>query len=414
MIDLNSDTIYTIPLRNTWLSRWGIVSLFVTLIILITSSLFISYPDTLIAKALITGQTPPVEIYPKINTKVAKILVENNSYVNKLQLLAVLDELTNYNDVLKLDTVIEQIEKNRFKIDSSVFNINSNNLGEISFSLYNLKQIVVKYNEFLKHNSIDSGVHFLRKSEISNRLLKQKFYHELSMSENQYNTDYSGFLRDKKLYESGAISLAEFEKSKNNIITSEKNVLAVEKKIIQTEIDNNNLLINIYDLNNNKYLYLNKLESEYKAICITLGREIDDWKEKNLILSPISGYLSYLYASSDYSDVNVDKAMFVIVQKQNNIKGKCYVPLENSGQLKESQEVIIRLDNYPSQEFGVLKGITKNVSFVPVNGYYIVDIEINQNQDLLQKEAINYKENISGQATIIVREKTLFKRIIGI
>ncbi len=65
--------------------------------------------------------------------------------------------------------------------------------------------------------------------------------------------------------------------------------------------------------------------------------------------------------------------LFAVIplQKQQFI-GKCNLPDLNSGKLELNQIVNIKLNNYPSAEYGILPGIVSSISEVPgKDGYYI-------------------------------------------
>jgi hypothetical protein len=67
--------------------------------------------------------------------------------------------------------------------------------------------------------------------------------------------------------------------------------------------------------------------------------------------------------------------LVVPTQKQQFV-GKCTLPILNTGKLSIGQNVNIKLDNYPYNENGMLRGIVTNISTVPNKDTYAIDVDL--------------------------------------
>ena len=85
-----------------WILRWGISVVFILIIIGVTLSYFIRYPDILTADITLTTLNPPVTLVSKNNGKLIHLLVNNNEIVKVNQTIAVIENTSNYTDVLYL------------------------------------------------------------------------------------------------------------------------------------------------------------------------------------------------------------------------------------------------------------------------------------------------------------------------
>ena len=69
--------------------------------------------------------------------------------------------------------------------------------------------------------------------------------------------------------------------------------------------------------------------------------------------------------------------------------GKALLPVARSGKVKAGQKVNIRLQNFPENEYGILRGTVKNISLTPAQSgemsYYTVNISL-----LCCQEYINF------------------------
>ena len=78
--------------------------------------------------------------------------------------------------------------------------------------------------------------------------------------------------------------------------------------------------------------------------------------------------------------------------------------------------VNIRLDNFPDAEFGMLKGVVHNISFVPTTSggttYYVVEIVLPEGLNTNYRRALPYLPNMHGTAEIITENLSLPERFI--
>ena len=92
--------------------------------------------------------------------------------------------------------------------------------------------------------------------------------------------------------------------------------------------------------------------------------------------------------------------------------GRVTMPVQNSGKVKTGQDVIIKLDNYPYQEWGSLNGTISSISAVPKQGdaLYTIFIEMDGLTTSFNKE-LDFKQEMQGTAEIVVEELTVLQRI---
>ena len=85
-----------------WIFRWGISVIFILILISLVLCYFIRYPDTLTAEITLTTQNPPINLISKNNGKLTHLLIKNNQLVKPNQTIAVIENTSNYEDVLYL------------------------------------------------------------------------------------------------------------------------------------------------------------------------------------------------------------------------------------------------------------------------------------------------------------------------
>lgn len=112
--------------------------------------------------------------------------------------------------------------------------------------------------------------------------------------------------------------------------------------------------------------------------------------------------------------------MFKIIPINNQIIGQVNLPENGSGKVKVGQSVIIKLNNYPFNEYGSLKGRVKRISLVTnqqtlsdsqnkINSY-LVDIDLPFGLKTNYGLELNFHAESKGSAEIITADRRLIER----
>jgi len=113
------------------------------------------------------------------------------------------------------------------------------------------------------------------------------------------------------------------------------------------------------------------------------------------------------------------QVMTIIPEEDGAYKVNIYVANRNIGKLKKGMKVKLSLDALPNSEYGYLIGTTTNVSEdIKVDnentyGYYLVEATVD-NKKMYDKngEEAELKSGMSGQAKIVVGEKSIFRYVM--
>ena len=90
------------------------------------------------------------------------------------------------------------------------------------------------------------------------------------------------------------------------------------------------------------------------------------------------------------------------------------LPIRGSGKIKSGQQVLIRLDEYPTDEFGYLEG--RITSFIPVSfdQHYRVNVQLSRGLLTTLNKKLPMQPEFRGTAEVMLDEKKLFHRLIGL
>lgn len=145
-----------------------------------------------------------------------------------------------------------------------------------------------------------------------------------------------------------------------------------------------------------------------------LLNQINQWKEKYLIASPIQGKITFInYWSNNQRVKTGDRMASVIPADSMQVIGRANIPSSGFGKVEVGQQVNVKLNGYPYMEFGVLKGMIKSISAVPdgENGY-IAEIDFPAGLTTTYNKDLNLIQQMDGTAEIITKEMRLIQRYL--
>lgn len=399
----------------SWILKSGITMVAVFVCLLLIGSALISYNDVIPAKIIITSKNPPVYLKANATGKLTNIYVGANQQVFAGEPLAEIENTAQTGNMLFLKKELENFVPSITSTDSLRQRFPTNlNLGPVQFAY---GEFLTQYQNYILFNALTPNK---KESEVIQQQLKEQkslldkqrrqlqFYKEdLSLSKETY-------LRNQKLHDKGVISDAEFENATRAYLTDQQNYEGFKSSMSNTQINIANYLnlltksgIEGEEFQNS---YRQQLEKAYQY----LKNEVSLWEQIYLLKSPIDGKVTVFDIWNKNQNVAIGETIFTVVPNNlEEIIGRMTLPIQNSGKVKPRQKVIIKLANYPFQEWGNLEGEIINISEVPKQGqesFYTVYIRIKSLTTSYGKK-IDFKQEMNGSAEIVVEELTILQRI---
>lgn len=399
-----------------WLMRRGTEIIFLFLFLLVVFSSFMKYNDVIRAEILVTSKSPPINLFSKKEGRVVFMNFESGKLVQENDVLAVIDNPSDYKDIFFL----------------------SKRLGDSLTSVTTVSDLFTKYPDSLEleisiHSSYQKFLDTFGKYLLYQNLNQEKresenlfsqlarFKHQIRIKKDQLNAASrnhslarSGYSRQNNLFEKGVISRQELDESEQVLLLALNKVDAFREELEELYIDS----LNVNDLGfkslNRDYINANTLYAELQLARQELKGKIDQWENTNVIKSPVSGTVTAFDLWNTYQNVGKGEHLVTIVPHQTSeLIGKCKVPIRNSAKVKPGQDVLIKLENYPYREWGLLKAQVINISEIPKRekqAYYAVTVTIPKLITSYNKE-INFKQEMYGTARIVLEEMSLLERI---
>ena len=412
-IELRSEEVQDILTKVPhWMIRWGNVLFLSLIVMLLTISWFVKYPDVIVSEALITTQIPPQKVYAQTNGKFDTIMVKDNELVDIDQPLAVIENTANYNDVFKLKSIVDTIQVNNRMFNFPISDLPILFLGDVesSYALFENNYIQYILNKKLRPFSNETSANKLSISEINTRLQSLKSQKELNQSELQFKE--KGLERNKELYEKGVISAQDYESKQLEYLQAKRSFKNINVSISQLQESKNNALKILRSTDINKVKEEMTLLKNVIQSFNQLKKSIKDWENAYVLKSEIKGRVSFLNYWNKNQVVNQDDLVFTIIPSENSsFIAKLKTPILNSGKIKVGQIANIKIENYPDTEFGTLKSKIVKVSLFPnKDGFYLIDASLTRGLTTSYNKNIEFKQEMKGSAEIITEDLRLIER----
>lgn len=398
----------TVP---SWILRWGIWILAVTIVILLIGSIFFKYPDTVTASMKLTGSTPPAKIVARTSGKLRELYVRDNQSVTAGTSIGVIDNPANTEDIFYLKKYIKNID---FSLDTlQKLPPKALQLGDLQSNYSSFYQTLFEYSEYKRTQYLSIKSDIVR-SRI-NQYLKQKtnLLNQKSIVSRQLKIAESKYERDSTLTARGVISTQDFEDSKDQYLQNMLTLENISESVDNIEIQIGQMKESLFDADYNKEDKENTLKTKLRSLITELRTGIHNWELAYLLISPIDGKVSFTDFWTINQNITAGNEIFSIIPA-DSVKpfGKAYMPLTRSGKVKTGQKVNIRFESFPDNEFGIVKGIVSNISLVPTGeeNNYVIEIELPDGLVTTYNNKLPYNPDSQAQADIITEDISLLER----
>ena len=378
------------------LIRWGITAFFGVLALLFIGGCFFKYPDIVSAEITITTEHPPVWIVARGSGKIQEVYRKDRETIKAGDIIAVLENPAD--SCICLTVFPEKPE-----------------LGNIQNAYASFIKCLTDYRNFL---SIDL---YAQKEQAACKELQedQKYIRHLNkqaeLDEEQVQIASATHSREKKLFDKGLISKADYEEAQQTYLNRRQGREQLMTSLSSARIQEAQLQQNIVEIRMERNREANTISTSLKSALNDLQVSISDWELGYLFTSPAGGILSYNNIWQKNQNVNAgDKVFSIVASTPGDIIGKIKLPVSGSGKVCPGQRVNISVTGYPYMEFGFLTGEVLSVSLLASeDNMYTVTVSLPQNLCTSYGKQLDFKGELSGTAEVMTDERSVTARLLS-
>lgn len=416
-IELRSDEFQEIVQQwPRWMIRSGMVLIFGFLILILGGSYFFRYPDVINASIVVLSENPPAYLAARTTARIDSLIAKDQQMVSENQVIAILESTANYEDAMKLKELLLRLEPFMMSFDTMTaitpdFDLQ---LGDIQSDYSSFVRLYNDYFTFLRLNLHPKKVQSLKKQIAMNRIYYDRLLAQKQDMEADLHIGNNQFRRDSLLQVKAVLSDLDLEKSKGVLLQKKFNTNGARTKLAETE----SAIIKLeQDVVDDEMAYADQKKKAQNSLIEemnVLKSRLTYWEQTYIIRSPISGVVSFTNFYNKNQQVKKDEIVFAVIpEQQSQIVGRISMPLKGAGKVAIGQRVNIRFENFPYMEYGFLNGRVKNISLMPNNENYIVEVTLPQDMKTNYNIPLKFSQEMKGSAEIITEDLRLIQRFFN-
>ncbi len=399
----------------TYWVKWVVLCVGVLMSVILLLGFLIRYPDTVDGQISVTATTAPVRLVANSNGRV-HLLKTNKSQLQKGDVISYLESGANYRHILWIDSALSKLngnERNHTLLPDTLI------LGEAS-SAYNAFLLAyLQYERVLSSDIYSTMRQNLQQQILTDRAVIANLDNEIQLKRQILRTSADQLRKDSLLLVAKAISEQEYQQQhtahlslRQTLLNLQSNKLMKQSEVGRNQFEIQRILLEETETGEKAY-------SDYITRKNELSNAINLWKERYLQYSPTAGELEYLGFWRDNSFVQTGQELFSIIPDKNNILGEVIIPSFGAGKVKIGQSANVKINNYPYDEYGLIKGIVKSVSRITnklktpkgeVDAYLVI-ISFPEGTVTNFGKTLPLDFESKGTAEIVTKRKRLIERL---
>jgi multidrug resistance efflux pump len=394
-----------------WMVRWGNTTIFLILLLILGMSCLIKYPEFVPSTVIISSQNPPEKLEARINTKVEDIFVSDHQAVSKGQLLMVLQSTADYRDVIRLRGIVDSLG-NRGGVYFPLDEVARFKLGDIQADYNAFAKALTEEQLYARLQPYSPDYAAADRSLAESRSRIRTLQQQKSMEQTKYELSKREFDRYQELFKERVVSASEMNQEKMKFLQAGQNleniniaISQLQEGILGFEKNRSGATISAQKDKIN-------LTAQTGQLFEQLRKSLNAWEQNYLLTSSVAGVVGFQQFLGRNQFVKTgDILLSVMPDDKDMLIGGLRVPATNSGKVKEGQKVLLKLDNYPYQEFGMVEGRVKNIANAPdKDGNYYVNIILPNGLQTSFHKTLLFDKELKGNAEIVTQDLRLIER----
>lgn len=395
----------------SWIVRSGTIIFTLILGAFVFGTWLIKYPEVLKGNALVTTKVPIIRVLAPVGGRMTRLIAANETFVKKGDILAETENTMRLENIPTIQRLINAtkgfLNNTNRKID---FPNSSFVWGDLQEDFNLLRQSYLDYKRLQSDDYQNVQIENMKRQAKSLRELAELNERQKSINDEEFLNAEQRYSTDEKLFKDGVTSNNDFLKSKNKRLERIREREDFQKDIIDNDLKISKLERTLKDFD---YLHLEKkrlsLDNIERSI-YNIENSLRNWKQNYLITAPADGKLVFLKSLTENQYIKSTDTLFAVVPTQNEFIATVDIPVKGMGKAHEGQKVIIKLDDYPFQEFGMLEGqVISMAPSINVRSYRVM-VKLTNGLKSTYNQQFNIKSEMAGTAEIVTADLRLIER----
>ena len=394
----------------SWLVRWGITVFFGVLMLLLAISWWVRYPELIKGNLRIVADNAPKLVVARSEGRLMGLFVKDGQWVKQGQQLAQMETTAQPSEVATLAVLTDSLVKLTLNGDlSQAYAVAVPpffQLGELQKSYQNFQQEFVKTKAFVGNGTAFKKRKILEDDARQLAKLQAHLHHQLSDQKSDLLLVRADLEMNERLVKDKYVSQVDYRQSLSRYLNKKQAVEQSESQFQNNELAKNQKQQELLELSRNTTEQQNALLQTLRA----LKSEIDSWKQRYQAFAPSNGKVSFVQAIQENQTLKAGQELFYVMPKGTGFSGEMSIGQYNFGKLKLGQAVIVKLNGYPFEQFGTIRGQLTFISDLPRDSVYWAKVAFPQGLKTSTNRSLVFRNGLTASAEIITEERSLFEQ----
>ncbi|MCI1189899.1 HlyD family secretion protein [Hymenobacter sp. DH14] len=399
----------------SWIVRVGTMVIACLTMISMVGAWFVRYPDLVDAPVTFASASPPIQIAAHNSGRIQTLYVHDSDITAANQVVAVLENAASTSDVFRLAKVVQNMDTtlNLALVISHIGIPTSLQAGDLQADYANLYQAISAYKSFVANRSHTAQLASLRTQITYYQYLNAELATKRKSLNEQLELERQKDSINRELLGQKVIAKLDFNDKHKLYLSQQLTSSDNNASIIQNQLQQSEYQKTLAVLQNEHEAQLQDLLNKVRgAVKVLVGR-IATWDQKYVLRTPISGRINFFKVWTPNQYVKTDEPVFVVVPSLHNQFARASLPVFKAGKVRVGQTAHIRLNEYPFEEFGQLRGTIEKVSEVSLDGNYLITIRLTSLRTSTGFQ-LPLRTELSGTAQIVTEDRNVIQRIFSI
>lgn len=395
-----------------WVVRCGTLVFLFIIALFLAGAWIIRYPEVLRGEAVVTTEAPPIKVVSEAGGRVTKLVIRDEVFVKKGDVLAETESTMGLESVSGLQSLIREtrlfLDDHNHRIIMPADTLTWGELQEdVNLLCKHYRAYLMlqsdDYHRFQARNLYTQMAELNRMSEANERQ-RDLHFRMLSNAED-------GFKIDEKLFAENIYSKQEFQKKANDYLKERTESEGFNKEAIKCNLRLAEIKKEVRDI---EHSFAEKeracLDGMTQSL-LNIENGLKNWQKRFLITAPADGKLVYLKQLTENQYVRPADTLFAVIPARQQFVALVDIPVRGMGKAEVGQKVILKMDDYPFQEFGTLEGRVLNMApSLSVKSYRVV-VALPEGLRSSYAQTFQCRSELSGSAEIITEDMRLLERL---
>ncbi len=399
------------------LVRWGITAIFGILVSLLLGAWFIRYPEVIRGRAVITTQTPPLKLLAQANGQLSALLVRDNGRVRRGDRLA---EIQNPGRLGNAEALHRLVGRARRFLHTPAAGLPLLPEGvALGSAQDDYNELVKNYHEYQRLRT--DPYHGQQTARLQEQIgaygqLIRSNAQQLEITERELRNAGQKYQANALLYQQQVSARHEFIDQENAFLHKQKERENYRKTLIENRLVLSDKRQRLAELQHQRTTQERALRDNMARYVRNLENALSVWGQTYLVTAPTDGQVVFLRHLQANQPVRAADTLFALLPLNGGAQPQPYVGFvtitaRGMGKVREGQRVILKLDEFPHQEFGSLAGTVTAISLTPAHGQYRLSVALPGGLRSRYGKQLRFRPEMAGTAEVITQDQRLLERI---